>query len=324
MAFCPRCRSEYREGVEVCRTCGAALVEALLPLPKRPAFIGPAIKRFIRRFAGRDATPPRLESFLLKQPPDWRHTVLASAFVIAMACFGASVWLRVAIAPAQVGSAPPATAAGAMSQWQRMSPPRVTGILLGSAATGIVGAMIARRWEWLWGLLGICVALAVHIVAIAVTYPYGKATRDPGSTLWVTWRFSTDFLRWLVLPSALACAVGGGMLARTRVNRWAVGIVTVCVAVVVLQVITSVAWRVLFKVLGPERVNEIFQPLSLPMGYLPYFFAGLWVGYLMRRSGLAWGAAIGLFLLFDVVTGAYRVWHSAPVGVLRTLAPYVE
>jgi|SRR5689334_5228465 len=33
--WCPSCRSEYREGFAVCADCGATLVAALAPLPKR-------------------------------------------------------------------------------------------------------------------------------------------------------------------------------------------------------------------------------------------------------------------------------------------------
>lgn len=32
--WCPRCRTEYRDGIERCADCGTALVEALPPLPE--------------------------------------------------------------------------------------------------------------------------------------------------------------------------------------------------------------------------------------------------------------------------------------------------
>jgi hypothetical protein len=34
--WCPKCRSEYREGFAVCADCGAALVDALVPTADRP------------------------------------------------------------------------------------------------------------------------------------------------------------------------------------------------------------------------------------------------------------------------------------------------
>lgn len=34
MSFCPRCRSEFRQGVEVCAECGVGLVEELPPEPE--------------------------------------------------------------------------------------------------------------------------------------------------------------------------------------------------------------------------------------------------------------------------------------------------
>jgi len=83
MSYCPQCRSEYREGVQVCASCGATLVDVLPPLPKRPGFLVPRLKRFFARFAGRDTSPPRLQSFLLEQPPDWRHSLAAIVLAIA-------------------------------------------------------------------------------------------------------------------------------------------------------------------------------------------------------------------------------------------------
>ena len=36
MPFCPKCRDEFREGVETCPDCKVALVERLPPLPSLP------------------------------------------------------------------------------------------------------------------------------------------------------------------------------------------------------------------------------------------------------------------------------------------------
>lgn len=305
MGFCPDCRSEYREAVQACPTCGAALVNELPPLAKRPGVDLPAIKRFFSRFAGRDTTPPWLQSFLLEQTPDWRHTALAAVLVIAMTQLGIGkiAWLREAIAPT-----------GLMMGWRAV--PVTASVLIGSAFLGLVGALIARRLEWLWGLIGICGGLAVQMLAMAAMHPDGKPFREQGSTTVLLWGLSPSAPGGALITAALICAAAGGLLARTRLRRWSVGIVTVCIVLAVLAFVHRAVVTVALRVLGQEWSGPLLRSLVEPLWYALY---GIWVGWAMRRSGLSWGLALGVFLLYDSLTQA-AVLPGRPPGIGWVLA----
>ena len=302
MAFCPQCRSEYREGVQTCPSCGAALIDVLPPLPKRPAILVPRLKRFFPRFAGRDTSPPRLQSFLLEQPPDWRHTALALVLAVAMtqAGIGNTVLLRGVFAPvrgdpkwlaAQVGFSVPLA--------QRLTPLVIAGVFIGSAALGLAAALIARRREWLWGPIALCIGVAVEFLWVRLYYPYGSpvpSKAHPG--LFFTWRLQPDLLGLPLVVGALVCAAIGGSLATTRVRRWSVGVVTLCIAMSAVGAywngVTLIGFATGHTYWGARLPIYMYRLVD----NTPYLLTGFWVGWAMRRWGVVWGAALWLLPLY--------------------------
>jgi hypothetical protein len=327
MTFCPNCRSEYRERVQACPSCGETLVDVLPPLPKPPGVIIPRIKRFLSRFAGRDTSPPRLQSFLLEQPPDWRHSALALALAIAMSAGGpAAWWLRQGIAPL------------ALTQEMRQSPggwlapdwialEMVLGVLLGTAFIGVVVGLVARKRGWLWAPLGLCVGLLVEVLILTWRYPNGRfppAPSGPVASAATVWRFQVSASGLLLIAVALACAAGGGILAKAHLRHWSAGIVTLCLARV------SMGWALLASLIllnhfvPREAMQKLVWPAMMTgLPFAPELLLGVLIGWMMRRSGLAWGAALGLFALYEVLFGGYSVWHAQP-GWLLPVGFYIE
>jgi len=328
MAFCPKCRSEYRERVQVCPTCGETLVDVLPPLPKRQGITIPRVKRFLYRFAGRDTSPPRLQSFLLEQPPDWRHSALAIVLVVAMtqAGIGKAMLLRTVFAPTSHKPEWEGVPSDVLAVMLRISPLMIAGVVLGSMTLGLAGALVARRREWLWGPVGLCIGIAIELLWLQFYYPRAEAIRLRGhSNIFVTWRFYISAYRVPLVLCALACAAAGGTLAKTRLRRWSAGIVTVCVAMSAIGAFWNIETLLALAAGHPYLPSGLPRYAYVAIQSSPYLAAGAWVGWAMRRWGLGWGAALGLLPLYQSVTRRSSLAPFAPLtGKLMAPVRFVQ
>jgi hypothetical protein len=158
-------------------------------------------------------------------------------------------------------------------------------------------------------------------------YPYGKpiAAEPRSMGISLTWRFSASVPGLLLIALAFASAAAGGLLSGTSVRRWAVGIVSVCAP---LGVLGWTAPGLIALVFSRMRSGVAMSGASMTILELAQHgscaVGGTWIGYVMRRRGWAWGSAVGLFALYAVLFGGFRVYHFPPFGLLDIMLPYVK
>jgi hypothetical protein len=234
--------------------------------------------------------------------------LLALLLVVAMtqAGIGNAPMLRTMLAPVRYEPAPAAPGRGLLPGNETISLLVLAGVLLGSMLLGLAGGLVARRHQWLWGPAGLCAGIALEFAWMRLYFPYGvpsPSRLSGGLTITVPWRLHLSAYSLPVVAGALVCAMMGGMLATTRLRRWSVGIVTVCVAMSATGAFRDTV------LLLPFAAGHLRWPYRLPpLAYTlvqnaPYLAAGVWVGWVMRRWGLAWGAVVELLRLFKFLTG---------------------
>jgi hypothetical protein len=246
----------------------------------------------------------------LEQPPDWRHALLALVLVVAMtqAGIGHASLLRAMLAPVRYEPASAALSRGLLPENERISPMVLAGVFLGSMLLGLAGALVARRRQWLWGLVGLCAGIALEFAWARLYYPYGVPRPSRlRAGLTITWRLHLSAHSLPLLAGALVCAAMGGTLATTRLRRWSVGIVTVCVAVSAIGAVWNTDLLLAFAAGYPQGSSGLTLLAYTLVKNAPYLAAGVWVGWVMRRWGLAWGAVVGLLPLYNWAT-RWSVW----------------